>query len=495
MLDRLPLEVVEACASRLGDADVARLALCSRWLRDAMLGVLSRRGLTVADRHADCIFKNGAWAALQSLTIRGIARKFFHGPYVHISPPAIPFASLRSLVLTHCHLPPDRKFWPCVFEACPALEAVSSTTDFHSPTYASDVSHHVDLLTLGVPRLRRLDVEGVWMLVYPINAVTSGREDIFGAVTAAHAVGAVASSTLEFFRLACQQVPVSVDSSALRHAVVVEPHQKPLVVSRMGPASHAALRRLDWRVPWQAFDAAALAPFRALTDLTIRLEASSASRVSRALATLAHVPPTVKHLRLVLDTWLMSWDDSGVEWGAPLQHLTALQSLDVEMKFCPSTAATLLAGWMGAGAAAGGAAAIRRVRVAFLETLDHEFQHEVDRLIEEHGEHADDSVDQVRQEWRHATRPLDPAPLARWLDDRPDCVALIHNGPAFAPLAAASAPPAPPAPAPLANVTNITNLATPARPHPAAKPARRCSPWPENRHEHPRVISTRTAYF
>lgn len=461
MLDRLPVEIVHALAANLDAKDVARVGACSKWLRAAMLDVLCRKGLVVRDVHATTIFSNECWAPLRRLTVRGISRRLFHGPYTAVPLPARPLARLDTLVLTHCRLPVGQPFWPAMFDACPMLRDVRTSTDFFATEYASDVRHHIDLLVVGVPRLTRLDVEGEWMVVYPVNAVAAGEQDIYEAVTDVQALRPIASTTLEYFRMACRQAPITIDCTALRHAVVTEPHEKPLVVSRMGPGCHAACVRLDWRACWQVFDAAALAPFRCLEHLTIRLEAGRAVRVSGCLATLTNLPPTITNLRLIVDSWLMGYDDSHVEWGEPLAHLTRLRELDVEMKFPPSTIATLLARWMGAGAS------VRRARASFLQTIDREFQNAIEWLIEDHGEHADDAIDEVRQAWREAGRPLGVGPLISWLDARPECMVHVHNGPFFE-LCRRGAP--------LSDITNTIN-----------------TPFGTSFHDHhPRLVLTRS---
>lgn len=474
MLTLLPVEIVHACAQHLDIRDVARLGACTRWLRAAMLDVLCRRGLVVWDRHARTIFTHECWAEVRRLTVRGVSRRLFHGPYVTVPLPSMPLARLDTLVLTHCRLPVGQPFWPAMFDACPVLADVRVTTDFFASEYASDVRHHMDLMTLGVPRLKRLDVDGEWMVVYPVNAVAAGQQDIYDAVMAVQALRPVKSSTLERVRMACRQAPITIDSTALQSAVVHEPHEKPLVVSRMGAGSRESCHHLDWRASWEVFDAAALAPFRSLTHLTIRLEAGRAVRVSRCLATMTNLPPTITHFRLVVDSWLMNYDDSRVEWGEPLAHLTRLRELDVEMKFPPSTVAVLLGRWMGAGAS------VRRARASFLETIDREFQNTIEWLIEDHGEHADDAVDEVRQAWKDASRPLGAGPLLAWLNHRPECMVHIHNGPYFA---------LPNEPrAPLADITNVPRAPPPSHPDSSGS-------FGTSFHDHhPRLVVTRSRY-
>lgn len=423
MLATLPDDLVRRCAEQLGARDLGRLAACCTSLRHVAQDALCRRGVEVWDRQLAAVAESAAYARLERLTVRGVPRRYHSGPVP--SPPLNPewfaFAHLKKLTLWHCRFPGGGPFWKRVLEACPALEDVTVITDFFLGNYAADVDHYVDLVTLGAGRLKRLDIEGSWLLFTPASATSQG--DIHRAVARAHAAPCVPSDTLEFYRSSCQQAPMAVDSPRLMRAVVVEPNEGPLLVSRMGPATKSACRHLEWTASWRVFDARALAPFRNLETLDVRVEASTVTRINRCINSLYHLPPTLRRLSLRLDNWLMTYEESAICWGRPLAHLEALTTLEIRMRAPPSTVADVLAGWLGAGTG------VRTIVVEFEETSDHEFEMEIARLLEEEADPDADEIREIRDLWEEAARPVDPSRLLAWLDAHPACEVTVRNMP------------------------------------------------------------------
>lgn len=417
LLTDLPEDVLVAILGKLLlRCDLAQLGRCSKQLARLTHEVLEKRGLVMRSKHAALL---PAWTGAGTLLIRGTPRRYSRGPQTAL-PLLPPFANLTSLHLRHCRMPAGQRFWAHVFEACPRLHTVGVVNDFFVGNYASDVHHCLDLALCGAHRLKSLDIEGSWMVLYPVQTISPGMEDAHAAVTRAHALPPVATSTLEVYRTTCRQVPLAVDSPCMRRLVVDERHEPPLVLDRMGPMTRASCRELVWKVSGAVFDGAQLRSFRQLASLDLRIDTSKADRASQCLAALAHLPCSLRCLKLVLDTWLMSWDDSGVAWGRPLEHLHALEQLHIEVRAPPKTVPDLLAHWMGAPPAG-----LTRVGLAFMEDVDAQFEYEITRQLSYDADAPD--VAHVRSRWDTAAAPIDPMPLLIWLEAAPRCHLAVHN--------------------------------------------------------------------
>jgi hypothetical protein len=405
----------------LAQRDVASLACASRGLRDAMRAVFDHRGVSV--RHGACEAALARRPHLTALTVRGWPLRY--GAAVGVPRP-LRLPALPRLASLHLHHPrlPDAPFWPAVLAACPALVDVKLAGDFYMSNYARDLRHCIDLVALGAPRLRSLDVEGGWLVLY---RVASGElSDVADAVRAARTLPTVRSTTLTRLRAACKQLPAAVDAP-LTHLDVDEPNERPLVAERIGPAAHATLRHLVWRGYWPLFDARPLGRFGGLVSAEISvLSVSTVERMEACLATLAGLPPSLRRLRLRLDLWLLRTHDSCVEWGAPLRHLRALEHVELDMLFPPDSVASLLGSWLGAGGPA-----LRTAVARFHEPASWCIEEELERLRDFEDACSDDEqVQELMDLWDAANQPVPGCELCAWLDrDAPRAVATVHNFP------------------------------------------------------------------
>jgi hypothetical protein len=414
----LPDDVLTSIASHLCRRDIVAVGATSTSLHATMHRVLERQGVRLRDRE---VARLGKWLGAHHLVLSGTPRRYARGPQPEL-PLLPPLANLRTLTIQHCRIPASVRFWPHVFAACPALVSVRAVNDFFLANYAADVMHCVDLVTHGAGRLRTLDIEGSWLVLYPVNVTARGQEDVHAAVARVQAMPAVPSTTLVEYRAACQQVPIAVDSSVLRRLVVDERHEKPLVMARMGPASRRSCRELEWHVGWSVFDGGVLTDFTALEALALRIEVTWPAHASRCLESMASLPAGLESLTLTLDTYVMTWDDSAVEWGRPLQHLTRLKHLRVELQYPVSTIGQLFEEWMGAPPAG-----LETVTVCFQESIDNQFQEELSRLLEEDADPVGEEVLDNGQRWMEAARDVDSAPLVDWLHTAPHCIATVKN--------------------------------------------------------------------
>lgn len=420
----VPLDAKDACA----------LASTCRDLRAAMAAARCARGLSTpqADLPALLPLLVGRWAALQALRVRGVPRRY-GGTLPDARQPGLPvpsgLAALRCLTLHHCRMPehvPARPFWAEVFAACPRLKSVAVVGDYFLGNYARDVNHAIDLVVHGAPLLERLDLEGSWLVFRP----RAGDEDteVGRAVARVAAQAPVRSSTLRHYRAACKQAPVGVDAPLLEAMDVEEPADPPYLAcaARLGPGTLAGLRRLTWRQCWPAFDAARLGAFSALRELDIHLgSACDPARASACLRTLSGLPRSLRRLALHLDVWRLRPPDpptSDIAWGRPLQHLDALEELDVRMLFPPSSVGELLAGWLGAGPG------LRLAAAAFEEPVCRGYEYAIRQLIEEDEVDPDDEIiDELRLAWERACQPVPGEGLAAWLDARPGGRAAVRG--------------------------------------------------------------------
>lgn len=410
-------------APLLGQRDLASVAMCCADLRAAMDRVRCRRGIRL--RHDQCgMLAQARWApSLRGLAVRGMARRYVnHRPLPALRLDALlGLTGLQSLHLLHPRFPAGPA-WPAVFEACPALRDVTVVADFYMISYAEEVNHFVDLVACGAPRLERLDVEGNWMVITPATVkdwigTDPLRRDIVAAVKRVCDTPPVASDTLRWYRNASRQVPLGVDAP-LRCLEIDDGG-----LQGMGPRAHSSTETLVWKTYWPEFDARHVAPFSRLTSADIRVGfLAYAQRVSGALASLAHLPPSLRRLTLRFDTWVLRPESSDVAWGAPLAHLDQLTDLDLQLTYPPLTVAELLAGWMGLGGPA-----LRRVRARFLDEASSSLEREVDSLLEHGADEGDDSLELLREAIEAVSRPVDPAGLCAWLRRNPRATARVEG--------------------------------------------------------------------
>lgn len=395
----------------LGQRDMQRVAVTCRALREAMRRVRCVRGLHLRQSHVDAALD--LWAPhIRKLLVSGSMRRgIISRQWPSPLPPLPACVCLRDLELRHVYLPARRGFWAEVFRACPVLERVRVTGDYVLRSYATDVHHATDLVELGAPRLRELDIEGGWLVMYPAPSPTEFH-DIVQAAERAYTLPPVASDTLRTYRAACKQAPVGVDAP-LHSLVIEEPHQAPLIAARMGPRTYASTAELTWKVGWPVLDPGLVARFGALRSLDLVVSAvASAERVSAACTSLAALPATLTRLRLAFDMWQMRAMDSVVQWGRPLAHMHALRDLEVRMLFAPCTVAELLSGWLGAPA-------LRFATARFDEAPSDGFEARLARLQEDGVASDDELVQEIHERWDAASEPVATAGLHAWLAANP----------------------------------------------------------------------------
>lgn len=409
---------VDHLAPLLVQRDLASVAMCCAELRGTMDRVRCRRGIRVRQDGCDML-EDPRWAALTALDVRGMSWRYVTRPLPVLRVESVTaLAALRAL---HLHNPrmPARPVWPAVFGACPALRDVKFYGDFYMHNYARDVHHCIDLLEHGAPRLERLDMEGGWMTF--CHSESSHDTDIRRAVIRMHSTPAVRSDTLRAFRAACKQVTVGVDAP-LHSLVIDDSPYPPVAIKRMGPVALACTETLAWKSMWSRFDGAHLACFARLASADIRVGGLRyATRVSACMASLAHLPTSLRSLRVRLDTWWMEPDESGVAWGEPLRHLGALTDLELDITFPPLTVGELLGGWMGARPS------IRRVRARFQHAAVQSLEREYDTLVGEGADVEDEIVQGLCAAMARVSHRVDPSGLSAWLDRHPGAVASVEG--------------------------------------------------------------------
>lgn len=410
MWDSLPLDLWASVP--LGQRDLARLACTSREFRRITAVLAAAKRLRLASRHAGTL-AYPRWQQLRDLMLCGHASRYGYAPDLMPRIAPLCLRALESLTLRHVRLQP--RFWPAVFEHCLALRHVAVVGDFYMKDYDEDVRHAIDLVVHGAPRLTKLEIEGTWLVLYPTPTNSDLR---------ARTLPAVQSDTLREYRAGCRQAPMGVDAP-LDVLVVEETATFPFLVSRMGPRTLQHTRKLVWRCSWPAFDARLLRGYVGLrvADLTLSSVALPC-RMAKCLRTLSGLPAGLRELSLHLDVWMMRTYEHDIEFGRPLEHLTGLESLRIEMLFPVESTCQLLAEWMGIGDS------VRSVVLDFEEPGARGYEEEIVRLMEEDEAASDDeTVLDLRARWSDAMQPLDPQPLLAWLQSHPACHVTIRNLP------------------------------------------------------------------
>lgn len=418
MLGAVPTDVwVAHLGPHLDHRDLTNLARCCSWLRAAVHVVRCHRGVVVKHEAAD-VLSHPRWQDLRHLAIKSVPRRFVNfKPMRELDAACLMgLRQLESLDLYHPRLP-SAPVWPAVFQSCLCLRRVKVVGDFYMSNYARDVNHCVDLVEWGAPRLESLDVEGGWMIICPRGRPDD--DDISAATRRAITTPPVPAPALTTYRAACKQAAVSVDAPLLRHLEVEESGQETCFLARMGPRTRASVRSLVWKASRPCADAmGGLGLFGNLESAELHLGALSMPHLATTtLCGLASLPAGLRRLALHVDLWVMSPDDSHIEWGEPLRHLNALEDLSVECTFAPSSIDDLLAQWLGAGPS------MRRVRANFHWPAAHALRVEMRTLIEAGADSEDQAMAELVEGLHHATAPIDDAGLRRWLDARPHAIA------------------------------------------------------------------------
>lgn len=425
MLCGLPHDVWPLIASHLGQADIARLAMTCRTLCMAMDHAWS--GVSVAvDQGA--ILHVPPQVTHVEIMCRAMER---YG--VAIPPPRMldtgDFASmarLRRLALRHCRLPAAHGqggFWASVFSGCPHLEDVKVMGDFYLTNYAANVRHAMDLMTLGAPRLRRLDVEGGWLVMYPVGLEPSDFPAIVEATKLAYSMPPVSSSVLQHFRAACMQVPMGVDAR-LTSLEINEPQQRPLVIDKLGPLTFASTKHIVYKAPELVFDACVLGRFRALETARVCLNACRTEQFNAKLSTLAGLPTSLTSLTLDLDTWPLRFPgfEDAWTWSSPLSHLTQLRDLTLNIYLMPTyRAGQILGSWLGAGPS------VRSVSLTIKRSLESWCDDELAIMRDVGADSDDDSVQLILDHRERCATPAAATELHAWLAAHPLCTCELRG--------------------------------------------------------------------
>lgn len=425
MLCGLPHDVWPLIASHLAQKDIAHLAMTCRSL---------------------CMAMDHAWAGVEITVDQG---KILHIPRhardveimcrgtqrygVAIPPPRMmattdfaTLAGLRRLALRHCRLPGAHGaggFWSTVFASCPKLKDVKVVGDFYLCNYAHNVMHAVDLVTMGAPRLKRLDMEGGWLVMYPLDVPNPEFPAIVEASRRAYSVPPVSSGVLQHFRAACMQVPMGVDAR-LTTLEIEEPQQHPLVIDKLGPLTFSSTKHLVYKAPELIFDASRLGRFEALETARVRMTACRTGQFNIKLATLEGLPPTLTSLTLDLDTWQQRYPGVHEDWTmtTPLRHLTQLRDLTLNIYIMPAyQAGQLLGSWLGAGSS------VRRVHLTLKRSVTSWCDDELARLKDEGAESDEESVQFMRDHRARCADPAGIADLAAWLAAHPLCTCELRG--------------------------------------------------------------------
>lgn len=403
--------------------DLGALALTCRQLRDAVAGVLCAKGVSVGQSSASVLSERRRWEKILSLRVHGMPRRYgIPESKLPVLEP-LRLGWLTSLTLHHCHLPRGGSpFWPAVFEYCPRLTSVSVTGDFFMGNYADDLNHTADLVVHGAPRLHRLDVQGNWLVIHPLGW-TAELDDILKATARVYGMKPVESTTLRYYRAACKQAPLGVDAP-LDTLEIEEPSEPPYVVARMGPLVKQHVQKMTWKHSYPSFDAGLLAPYQALRALDLQIDGSTTpARLNHCLKTLAGLPRGLRNLTMKLELWAMRTLETDIVWGRPLQHLDALETLDIRMLFPPSSVAGLLGEWLGAGGPS-----LRRVEVTFEEPVSRGYEYAIQHLIqEEEADPEDEIVTELREAWARAEQPVAGGHLSAWLLRHPGATAVVRG--------------------------------------------------------------------
>lgn len=455
----LPVDAWRAVAEAgpLSQRDLAALACTCRELRHVGKTLNCERGIRVSQR-GDGHFDARAWQDLENLELVGC------GVYGLAPRPVDSHAvigdlwrlrRLRRLALHNADLPATggvNGFWARLFRGCPQLEDVQVYGGFRMRKYSSDVAHFMDLVRLGAPRLRSLDIEGGWLVLYTATPSLLSTTSALSLASATQidrmlAMPPTVSTTLRHYRCASHQTPLGVDAPLLT-LCVDEPSVPPLAMARMGDVTRASVQDLTWSACWRVFDAGLLRGFRSLRRCSLTLLGSSTAfvRVAEAVATLRHLPEGVQDLAVHVETWCV--DDYGlvdaeldaqsaagatgatgrVSWPAPLSHLRCLRSLDVELTAPTGATAQLLGHWLGAGPS------LRTARMAFWQAPSRQYELELLRLQEENAgdvDEHDEYVVELRRALARASQPLEAPGLIDWLDAHQHTVATIQGLPAL----------------------------------------------------------------
>lgn len=422
---------------KLRRRDWAAVALTSKRLRDVAYAVAGGSLRLASHRDASQFFgsANPAWRGpLTDLFLRVVPHgelsfcAAVRGPYV--------FEKLNALDVCSVSLRPG--FWQAVFECCQRLRVlrVRQQPPEHREYYKTLISYlrsTADLLKYGVPRLERLRLASTtWFpdefpdefpgaAQAPQAIPSEFARDVEAAVRFLRDAVPVSSSTLICLENYSGTAVLGVDAPLQTlHAVHGDP------ASVMGPVTLETLEVARWRPSWSALDFSRLAPFRNLHTAELRVDARNLVDTNRAIATLRHLPRSLRKLDLEVDLWfaLTSVDGlaaSEVHWGTPLEDHDRLETLTVDVTFVPATARQVLQDWLGVGSG------VKFVMLRFQVDHAEEYSREIEENYHDIDEEDDWMISMREAQHEAATIPLHGGWLSDWLWRHPNAIACVVN--------------------------------------------------------------------
>lgn len=298
--------------------------------------------------------------------------------------------------------------WEALFRGCPRLRTLRWRVLYTHGGYHVTDEHVEALVRHGAPRLREL-------------VISSSGLDMCHRDRARPPVLVAASDTLETYAVPCQ-APFAVDSGVTRRMEIEERSLKwdestALVVDAMGPRTKAACRELAWDVPSRKLRLECLAPFARLASLDVRTD-DRQDALSRALAGLVHLPPSLERLRLEVASGRFERRARVVWPERALAHLTRLRRFEVSMLYARADTRDLLVHWMDAPAVE-----VHALFDLHVEYLMHRHLDGTAMLFGDDRHHRSE----IETYWRALMEPVDAC--AAWLDAHPHRHAHVKNGP------------------------------------------------------------------
>lgn len=444
MWNDLPEEMWEHVCGMMESKDVRSVGACCRRARSASVRTTGKQGITVRGdtrvlgatwaRYITKLTVHGAWVFEDYGTVR-YRRLAESMADLKSAVAAGSLANLESLTIDHADrgfpdLPAD--MWDAVFASCPKLRAV--TVNLSDPVLHLDYRPFLDrLVELGAPRLQELDV----------------RHCTFQYWSGISVRPPVESSTLHTYRVTWCNSVTPVNCPALRAVSVIDDggeergrRRMAVLPHIMTPMARDTVETLEWGLvdhhtysdnlimhTYAVASFAALAECRRLRRVSLHFKTiRDAATATGLLDRLRHLPATVRHFHVDLDTRSMDGHVCHIEWPASaLAHLR-LESLTVKAHFPPTTTSALLGTWMGTVPATppGSSATFR---CEFVHTVHEAYERDLDEMISELGTDDSDNegIDELKSDWRRASAPVDPRPMLEFLDAHPGLVVQAHN--------------------------------------------------------------------
>lgn len=318
----------------LADADRATACLVSKATRGAITEAWSRTGLSLRAQVAARTLADARWDSLTRLRLRDSAALpigRLPAPSFDFLARAAPFANLWELTLRYFKFPRKFEWRPEMLPALRVLDIVGIVTP---ASFADDMDRYAQLFRAIAPQLRSLSVK--------VENVAHGSKTVGAAAVV------VAAPALRAF--------VNVGVGGVLEALTVDAPLRVLEmeggrsVQALGSAAHGTLERITLR-DVSPLAIQALAAFRCLRTASLGLgHAKGAADVEERALALAHLPDTLKDLRLNFNLCFTGGrHEVAVRWpDTPLRHLAALETLCVSVTFPPRGFGSLVRHLLGA---------------------------------------------------------------------------------------------------------------------------------------------------